>query len=65
MAPAGTVNGEPAFIVTDSRLSKCEMENYNIGKTKGLITGIVLTAAIGLCIRLAQRKEKKEKKEEK
>lgn len=67
MAPAGTVNGEPAFVVTDSRLSECELENYNIGFAKGFMFAAVTAAIVTsiACIIGIKKANKKEKKEEK
>lgn len=66
MSQAGYLNGEPAFLVSDSELNKCELENYNIGLIRGFVAATaVIAASIAACIIGTRKANKKEKKEEK
>ena len=72
MAPAGTLDGEPAWLVKDKCLSNYALDNFSLGMNKGiraggatgLLVGVVLGGALALAAALSSDDKKKGDKKE-
>lgn len=63
-APNFRLGDEQAYLVKDSELNKCELENFNLGRIKGRVEGIILMA-IGAAAFIWWRKKRSKKNHEK